>query len=46
MVANCKNTYVLAFYDCTRKRKDVSKLISGIDEYTTLSATKMALYES
>ena len=46
IVASLKDNYVLAFYDCTRKRMDLSKLLKKDNDYATLPAHMMALFES
>ena len=46
IVANLKDSYVVSFYDCTRKRMDLSSMIDKNHLYNTLPAEMMALYES
>ena len=46
IVANLKDSYVVSFFDCTRKRMDLSQLIDKNHLYNTLPAETMALYES
>lgn len=46
IVANLKESYVVSFFDCTRKRMDLSDMINKNNLFNTLPGEMMALYES